>query len=241
MLKVLIVDDEKLARMELRRLLTPLTDVEICAEASNGLQALECIQQHSVDLVLIDIKMPDMDGLEFAKKVGKSVNVVFCTAYSDHAVEAFELDAVDYIMKPVQAARLESVINKVRLLRSDDSAPVSYMPEQHGLMLKFGQEYQIVRVEQINHIESVGNHVALHTDAGKAYLHASLSKVEKKLNPEHFFKISRSDIVRISHIASIEDGVGAGTLLAHLHSAKQLEVSRRQAQSLRKLFSLDLY
>lgn len=242
MLKILIVDDEKLARMELVRLLSKIHDVEIVGEAINGKQALSFLETKTADLVLLDIKMPDMDGIEFAKACTKDVTFAFCTAYNEHAVEAFELNAFDYIMKPVVFTRLESLINKVRLTQKpeDKIKEPQYLPDDHGLLLKFGHDYKIVKVQDINHIESVGNHVALHTSAGKTYLHISLSKIEKKLNPKHFFKASRSEIIKINNIKKIEEGMCVGTLNVILCSGKEVEVSRRQANILRKNFSLDV-
>ncbi|WP_218354407.1 LytR/AlgR family response regulator transcription factor [Alteromonas lipotrueiana] len=243
MLKVLIVDDERLARMELIRLLGRYEDVTIVAEAANGKEALEAVKAHSIDLVFVDIKMPELNGLDFARAVHDQVHFVFCTAYSEHAVEAYELNAFDYIVKPVIPARLDAVINKARIIYETPdsaSAPVDFLPDDHGLLLKFGHNFNIVRIGDIYRFESIGNHVAIYSHAGKSYLHTTLSKVESRLNPNCYFKTSRSDIVRIDHIKRIEEGMASGTFCIHMNDDSHIEVSRRQAQHLRKAFSLEI-
>lgn len=236
MLKVLIVDDENLAREELKRLLKQLQGVTVVGEARTGQEALAMLDTRDIDVVLLDIKMPDMDGLAFARAAPEDIPVVFCTAYSEHAAEAFELSAFDYIVKPVHSGRLESVINKLRLTMEKDSAH-TLLPQEHGLLLKFGGDYKIVKIADIIRFESVGNHVAIYTAYGKTYLHMALSKVEQKLDPKYFVKASRSDIVRISAIDRIEPGVAAGTLLMVLKNGDEVDVSRRQAASIRQFFS----
>lgn len=236
MLNVLIVDDENLARQELKRLLEKRDDVDVVGEAKSGSEALVLLKTLEADVVFLDINMPDMDGLSFAKAAPEGLNIVFCTAFSEHAAEAFELSAFDYIVKPVQFERLQSVVNKLRLTREkDDSHKV--LPQEHGLLLKFANEYKIIQVAEIWRFESVGNHVAIYTAYGKAYLHMPLSKVELKLDPQIFVKASRSDIVRISEIEKIELGVAAGTLVMVLKNGDAVDVSRRQASSIRQLFS----
>lgn len=243
MLKVLIVDDERLARMELERMLRKFDDIVIAAQAANGNEALAALQVHPVDLVFVDIKMPELDGLAFARAVDPKVHFVFCTAYSEHAVQAYELNAFDYIVKPVAPARLEAVINKARLTHGVQPAQrqpqPDYLPDDHGLLLKFGHDFNIVRLAEISRFESIGNHVAVYSLAGKSYIHASLSKVESRLNPSAYFKASRSDIVRINSISRIEEGMAAGTFSLFLKDGSVIEVSRRQAQQLRKVFSIE--
>lgn len=236
MLNVLIVDDEGLARKELKRLLKKVEDVTVVDEARTGKEALVMLDKYEVDVVLLDIKMPDMDGLAFAKAAPDYTRIVFCTAYSEHAAEAFELSAFDYIVKPVQFDRLESVMNKLRLTLERDG-PSEVLPQDHGLLLKFGSDYKIVKISDIYRFESVGNHVAIYTDYGKTYLHMALSKVEQKLDPQHFVKASRSDIVCIGAISKLELGVSTGTFLIVLKDGSEVDVSRRQASSIRQFFS----
>jgi two-component system LytT family response regulator len=239
LLNVLIVDDERLARVELNRLLAKFDFVNVVAQASNGQQAVELLEQHAVDLVFLDIQMPEMTGLELAQQLDPSVKFVFCTAYNEHAVDAFSLNAIDYIVKPINIDRLKQTLERVQnTLVSDDKEVVGYLPDNHGLLLKIGDSSRIVRLEEIERFESIGNHVAVYTSQGKSYIHSSLSNVEKRLNPAQFFKTSRSEIVRIDSIQRLEEGIAAGSLIAIMKSNQQVDVSRRQVQTLKQLFNV---
>lgn len=242
MLKVLIADDERLARVDLNRLLSGVDDIEVVGEARNGVEALDFLADHPVDLVFADIKMPNMDGLQLAKNIGGSTQFVFCTAYGEHAVDAFELEALDYIVKPIASDRLEAVLAKARKSLPTPSGgqpeEPTFLPEDHGLLLKFGPDYKIVRIKQIHRLQSVGNHVAVFSEVGQSFIHASLSKVERRLDPAHFFKASRSEIVRINQIDRIEEGMAPGSLDVLMKNGEEVVVSRRQAGQLRKLFTI---
>lgn len=243
MLKVLIVDDERLARVELNRLLSKIDGVEVIAQAKTAAEALDILKVSVVDLVFLDIQMPEMTGLELAPHIDPNIKFVFCTAFNEHAVDAFSLNATDYIVKPVNSERLVQTIQRVRAAKeysvSDErEESIDYLPDNHGLLLKFGDSNKIVRLEEIERFESVGNHVAVYTSQGKSYIHSSLNKVEKRLNPAQFFKTSRSEIVRIDSILCLEEGMSTGSLVAILKSKQQVDVSRRQVQSLKQLFNV---
>lgn len=239
MLNVLIVDDERLARVELNRLLEKFNFVNVVAQASSGNEAIELLNKHSIDLVFLDIQMPEMTGLELAQQLDPNIKFVFCTAFNEHAVDAFSLDAIDYIVKPINKDRLEKTLTRVKnIIESDTSEVIDYLPDNHGLLLKIGDSSRIVRLEEIERFESVGNHVAVYSSEGKSYIHSSLSNVEKRLNPAQFFKTSRSEIVRINNIDRLEEGVSAGSLVAVMKSNQEVEVSRRQVQTLKQLFNV---
>jgi len=243
MFNVMIVDDERLARVELRRLIEQLDNVTVVAEANSAEQALQQIKNQPLDLIFLDIKMPQMSGLELAKQIDSKIQFVFCTAYNEHAVDAFELDAIDYLVKPVNYERLIQTFDKLRRIKSEQSnAPQStinqYLADNHGVLLKFGDNSKIVRLLNIHRFHSIGNHVEVHTSVGKSYLHSPLSKIAARLDPEIFFRVSRSDIIRVDSINKIEEGITAGSLIAILKSKEQVEVSRRQTQSLKKLFNV---
>ena len=239
MLNVLIVDDERLARVELNRLLAKFDFVQVVAQASNGKQALELLSEHHIDIVFLDIQMPEMSGLELAQQLDPAIKFVFCTAFNEHAVDAFSLNAVDYIVKPINIDRLEQTLKRFQnKLAKAEKVEHEYLPDDHGLLLKIADSSRIVRVEEIERFESIGNHVAVFTQHGKAYIHSSLSNVEKRLNPARFFKTSRSEIVRIDNIIRLEDGMSPGSLVAVLKSNHEVEVSRRQVQTLKQLFNV---
>lgn len=239
MLKVLIVDDERLARVELNRLLAKFDFVQVVAQASNGQQALSILSCEHIDLVFLDIQMPKMSGLELAQQLDPTTHFVFCTAFNEHAVDAFSLNALDYIVKPINSDRLEQTIKRVQgKMVGDEKNALEYLPDGHGLLLKIGDSSHIIRLEEIERFESIGNHVAVYTMHGKSYIHSSLTNVEKRLNPAQFFKTSRSEIVRIDNIQRLEEGMSPGSLVAILTSNQQVEVSRRQVHTLKQLFNV---
>lgn len=237
MLNALIVDDERLARAEMRRLLQPhLEQINIVGEASSGEEALALINELPVDLVFLDIHMPGLTGLELAGKLPARIQFVFCTAYDSFALDAFSLNAVDYLVKPIHAERLAASLMRLQPSTSTPTAD-HYLPDNHGVLLKFGDINRIVRLQEIERFESIGNHAAVYTPYGKAYIHSSLSRIETRLDPQQFFKANRGDIIRVDCITQLEPSMAVGGLVAVLRSGQHVEVSRRQAQSLRQLFN----
>ena len=250
MIKTLIVDDERLARAELKRLLSVHPNIEIVGEAASAAEARELLDSLDVDLVFLDIQMPEVSGLELAASLHSSLQFVFCTAFNSFALDAFALNALDYLVKPLDPARLAKTLQRYRPLAlaeqnqfqqasaSTQTAAVqeNYLPDQHGLLLKFGELNRIVRLNEISRFESIGNHTAVYTSFGKTYLHSSLSKIESRLDPQFFFKASRADIVRLDAIKQLEPGISSGTMLAILKDGAEIEVSRRQMQSLKQTF-----
>lgn len=250
MIKTLIVDDERLARAELKRLLSVHPTIEIVGEAASAAEARELLASLDVDLVFLDIQMPEVSGLELAASLSSSLQFVFCTAFNSFALDAFALNALDYLVKPLDPARLAKTLQRYRPLElaepnqlqqsSATNQPAvvqeNFLPDQHGLLLKFGELNRIVRLYEISRFESIGNHTAVYTSFGKTYLHSSLSKIESRLDPQFFFKASRADIVRLDAIKQLEPGIGSGTMLAILKDGSEIEVSRRQMQSLKQTF-----
>jgi len=250
MIKTLIVDDERLARAELKRLLSVHPNIDIVGEAASAAEARELLNSLKVDLVFLDIQMPEVSGLELAASLHSSLQFVFCTAFNSFALDAFALNALDYLVKPLDPARLAKTLQRYRPLELPEqnqlqqasaaiqsaAIPENYLPDQHGLLLKFGELNRIVRLNEISRFESIGNHTAIYTSFGKTYLHSSLSKIESRLDPQFFFKASRADIVRLDAIKQLEPGIGSGTMLAILKDGAEIEVSRRQMQSLKQTF-----
>ncbi|CAM3826805.1 LytR/AlgR family response regulator transcription factor [Rheinheimera salexigens] len=233
--KCLLVDDERLARAELKRLLAAYPQCSVIAEAASGAEALSLLNQHSIDVVFLDIQMPELTGLELALQIPAHTQFIFCTAFNSFALDAFELNAVDYLLKPIVPERLSKAIQKLKPVNS--IASPHYLAEQHGILLKFGDSQRVVRLNEISRFESIGNHAAVYTPYGKSFIHSSLAKIEQKLDPALFFKASRADIVRISAINKIEPAINEGGLLAILDDGQQVDVSRRQAQQLKLQFN----
>lgn len=235
MIKTLIVDDERLARAELKRLLVAHSHIDICAEAASADEAKQLLAELPIELIFLDIQMPGMTGLELAAQLNPRLQFVFCTAFDSYALDAFELNALDYLVKPIDPDRLDKTLQRLTS-KPKQQVAANYLPESHGLLLKFGECNRIVRLSEINRFESVGNHSAVYTHHGKSFLHSSLSKIEQRLDPQQFFRTSRADIVRVSAIKELEAGLTPGSMLAVLHDGQTVEVSRRQVQVLRNLF-----
>lgn len=256
--KTLIVDDERLARAELKRLLAAHPQIEIVAEADSAQSAKAVLQQQpDIALVFLDIQMPGSTGLELAAGLRPDLLFVFCTAFDSYALDAFELNALDYLVKPVSPQRLAASLQRLpaalpkaagdQQANTGDSADTAdsadrpcaaanYLSEQHGILLKFGEQSRIVRLGEICRFESIGNHTAVYTPYGKSYVLSSLSRIEQRLDPALFFKTSRADIIRLSALEHLEPGMAAGSMLAQLQDGQQVEVSRRQVQQLKLLF-----
>tara|TARA_R110002060_G_scaffold76755_1_gene87461 strand:- start:9722 stop:10444 length:723 start_codon:yes stop_codon:yes gene_type:complete len=237
-IKALIVDDEPLARNELIRLLKAHPHIEVVSEAVSGSDAIQIIDRQNIDLVFLDINMPGLSGLQIARNI-KNINFIFCTAYIEYAVDAFELNAIDYLLKPIEPSRLSQAIDKVEQNQNILAAqPNDDNNIINTLLLKTKGHFKLVNIDEIFRIESIGNHVALYYGDEKAYLHSSLSNIEKKICPSKFIKASRSDIIRINYISHIEEGIQSATMVAILNNGSEIAISRRQVQSLRKQFSI---
>lgn len=236
MIKTLIVDDERLARAELKRLLSSHPQVQIVAEAADADEAQHYLQELELDLVFLDIQMPGTTGLELAATLKPHLQFVFCTAFDSYALNAFELNALDYLVKPLDPERLAKTLQRLIEKPEKKHNTINFLPDNHGLLLKFGDSNRIVRLSEISRFESVGNHSAVYTPYGKSFLHSSLSKIELRLDPQQFFKASRADIIRISDVKELEPGVSPGSMVAIMHDGQEVEVSRRQVQVLRQLF-----
>lgn len=243
--KTLIVDDERLARNELKRLLCAHPECEVVAEAASAKEALAILAGQTIDLVFLDIQMPEVTGIELANDIPATTRFVFVTAFNSYALDAFSLNAVDYLLKPVAPERLAKTIARLPVTATSEHpvaaqeqhAIAHFLPEHHGILLKFGDINRIVRLQEIYRFESIGNHAAVYTSYGKSFIHSSLARIEQKLDPAYFFKASRADIIRLDAIEHIEAGISSGSMLALLRDGQQIEVSRRQVQQLRQLFS----
>lgn len=230
-IRTLLVDDERLARAELRRLLAPHPQVEIVGEATHAQEALDALETLQPDLAFLDIQMPGMSGLQLAEHIEHRCQFVFCTAFDSFAIDAFGLNALDYLVKPVEPERLARTLTRVRPPEAQVTT-VATLPMEHGLLLKFGESARIVRLREIERFESVGNHAAVYSPHGQSFVLSSLNRIEQRLDPAHFFRVNRSCILRLDAIRSLEPDVGQG-LLARTASGAEIEVSRRAAQQLR--------
>ncbi len=242
-IRALIVDDEPLARKRLRQLIGQHPSVTIVGESADGAQALANIQDLSPDLVFLDVQMPEMDGFEVLQALPPEAlpTIVFTTAFDQHAVRAFESNALDYLVKPITAARFDTTLQRVlnhfeaqstdkttqQLLQllAEQRASEPATPHLNRLTIKEDDRVVIVRVEDIDYIESAGNYVCVHVADTSHILRETLSHLGQQLDPRQFFRISRGAIVRLDRVKELQ-ALFRGESVAVLHSGKTLRVTR---------------
>jgi len=254
-IRVLIVDDEPLARRGIRQLLETEKDFEIAGEAGNGREAAAVIHKLTPDLVFLDIQMPLLDGFSFVEKMGAQnlPEIVFVTAYDEHAIRAFEINALDYLLKPIDPERFVKTLNRVReqmketqtkeldqrissLLQSLGSVK-SYAEQPTYLervAVKRAEHIEFVDVNEIDWISSEGNYVQLHTKSKTHLLRETMDGIERKLNPQKFLRLRRSTIVRIEQIKELHP-LFNGEFVVILKDDTKLSSSRRYRQKLNQL------
>lgn len=237
-MKAIIIDDERLARQELKNLLANHKEIEVIAECSDAQQAKEKINELKPDIIFCDIQMPGKSGLELAEEISATVDVVFITAHDEHAIKAFELNAFDYLLKPVQPDRLTETIKKLSIKetasRIDNNTPLT---EKDMVFIKDGEKCWFVRLSDIRLFESEGNYVRVYFDTFRPLILRSLNSLETRLNEKQFFRASRKHMINMSYIASVETWFNGG-LNVKLKDGKEIEISRRQAVRLKDMMSL---
>ncbi|MGD0869860.1 MAG: LytTR family DNA-binding domain-containing protein [Bryobacteraceae bacterium] len=228
-MRALIVDDERLARAELARLLVMHPEIEIAGEARNGEEALELIARLVPDLVFLDIQMPGMTGFELLERLDDVPQVIFTTAYDQYAIHAFEVNALDYLLKPIAPNRLAAALAKLR------PRPESSRLEQ--VFVRDGDRCWIVRLPDIFLLESEGNYTRLHFGGERPLIRRSLNALEEQLDPSLFFRAGRKEIINLKWIDKVDIG-GSGGLTVTLRGGLTVEMSRRQSSRLREILSL---
>ena len=240
----MIVDDEAPARSELRFLLEQTGKIGSIIEASSVRSAIEMLMEARVDVVFLDISMPGASGLQLAEALYKLKNppaIVFVTAYSDHAVEAFDVDAVDYLMKPVEEARLDRAIEKViaRAKPVATAEPTSAKPTNiERIPVEKGGKKILIGIDKIRFVMARDDYAYLQTDTDRYFSTVSLAQLEKRLDGHGFFRVHRGYLVNLSMVEEIES-VSGGTLLLTLNGVEEkIPVSRRRVSSLKKALNL---
>jgi len=250
-MKALIIDDEPLARSELRRLLKRHPEVEILGEASNADEARDAIKALRPSLLFLDVQMPEENGFELLASLGSGVPaVIFTTAFDQHALQAFEFGALDYLMKPIEPERLQEALDRAgRAMNGppaaadeDDTGDEAEPPDTplkpgEKVFVRDGDRCWFVPVESIRGIEADGNHARLWLDGSEPYVHRTLAQLEQRLPAEVFFRASRSQIVNLRCVESVEPWF-SGSLRAKLKGGKVVELSRRQSRLFRQRLGL---
>lgn len=244
--RTLVIDDERLAREELKSVLSEIHEIDVIGEAQNGDEALKLIKSEAPDLIFLDINMPEMNGFEMLKKLDEIPKVIFVTAYDEYALKAFEVNALDYLLKPIDPERLEEAIEKLKK-ESDEEFESTLNPKFNRsnrtlsvldrVFIKDGEKCYFVQLADVRMLESDGNYVKVYFDKNRPLILRSLNSFEEKLDPEHFFRANRKFIVNINWIEKVENWFNGG-LQVELRSGDKIEVSRRQAIRFKELFSL---
>ncbi len=233
----LLVDDEPLAIAEFRSMLSPFPDIEIIGVAADATTALSQIKDLQPKLLFLDINMPGKSGFDLLEELDYSPFVVFVTAYDDYAIKAFEVNALDYLLKPVNTVRLQETISKIRnqlqiLQRNDGKVSLN-----KRVFIKDGEQCYFVALADVFLIESVGNYARVHYKDNRPLLHKSLNYLEEKLPAEHFFRASRQHIFNINYIRNIYPSFNS-TLQIELQNGMKIDVSQRQSSRFREVMGL---
>ncbi|HZT74327.1 MAG TPA: LytTR family DNA-binding domain-containing protein [Terriglobales bacterium] len=237
-MRAVIVDDERLAREELRRLLAAHPDIEIVAEGRDADEAEALLAEHRPDLLFLDIQMPGRNGLEMLESLDDAPLVIFTTAFEEYALRAFEVSALDYLLKPVAPQRLARALARAReRAAAAGPAPAARLGPLRQVFVREGERCWLVRVADIKLLQSEGNYTRVHFGAQHPLVPRSLAALEARLDPETFFRANRAAIVNLRWVAAVTPEVDGGYAL-ELREGPRVAVSRRQARRLREILSL---
>jgi len=230
-LRAVVVDDEPLARARLRRLLAQHPGVEVLADCGSGEESIAAMEELRPDVAFLDIRMPDMDGFDVLDALGprRPPQVVFVTAYSEHAVRAFEARALDYLLKPVSAERLRQAVERLRAPAAPAMAEAAY-PER--LAVPINGRIHLVESAQIDHVDAHANYVELHLGTRSLVLRETMTHLESRLDPKRFLRVHRSRLVRIDGILEAQ-AHASGRFLLRLKCGARIVTGRSYAARVR--------
>jgi two-component system, LytTR family, response regulator len=234
-MKAMIIDDEPPARRELRRLLTGFPWVEIVGEAGNVDQAADMVETFSPELLFLDIQMPGGSGFDLLTRLEDVPQVIFTTAYDEHAVRAFKVDALDYLLKPIEPARLAEALGRVKSAQAARTPKPDAVLEQ--IFVRDGSRCWFVPLREVRLLTSEGNYIRLSWGKSQPLLGRALAALEQRLDPNRFFRANRRQIINLDFVESVELGVN-GRLHAQLRDGPEVEISRRQARLFKSKLSI---
>ena len=242
-MRAIIIDDERLARTELRKLLQDYPEVEVVDEAANADEGINKIDSLQPDLVFLDIQMPGKTGFDMLAELERAPHVIFTTAYDEYALKAFEVNALDYLLKPIEPKRLADAMQKLHVAETKENHIVpenfnqSILTEVDQVFVKDGERCWFVKLSDIRLFESVGNYAKVFFGGNKPLILKSLNALEERLDPKTFFRANRKHIVNLRMIEKIEPYFNGGLLL-ELKGGEKIEVSRRQTVKFKEMMSL---
>ena len=239
--RAIIIDDERLARNELRKLLLDFPQVEVIDEAANAAEGIEKIDSLMPDLIFLDIQMPGKTGFDMLQDLERAPHVIFTTAYDEYALKAFDVNALDYLMKPIEPKRLADALQKLQQAEEKEAAQQAgirgILSENDQVFVKDGERCWFVKLSEVRLFESVGNYAKVFFAGNKPLILKSLNALEERLDEKTFFRANRKHIVNMRMIEKIEPYFNGGLLL-ELQGGEKIEVSRRQAVKFKEMMSL---
>lgn len=236
-MKALLIDDERLARLELRRLLAAHPEIEIVGEAANAAEAETLIASLEPDVLFLDVQMPGRGGFDLLAALEHAPRTIFVTAYDEYALRAFEVSAADYLLKPVAPERLAAALRRLDAAEPAQETAATRIPASQQIFVRDGERCWFVRLSDIALFESEGNYTRLYFAAHRPLIARSLAYLEARLDPEIFLRASRRHILNLRHIDTITPSVEGGYDVK-LVTGQQVEMSRRRAQEFRERMSL---
>lgn len=244
-MRALIVDDERLARKELINLLSQYENIEVVGEAINVEDAKDKISSLNPNVVFLDIQMPEKTGFDLLEELDHVPNVIFTTAYDEYALKAFQVNALDYLLKPIEPERLTEALNRLQKKLVDDpkeeGTSANYSSKKLTLedqvFVKDGDRCWFVKLANVKLFESDGNYIKVYFDHFKPMIHKSLNALDERLDEKSFFRASRKHIINLSWVEGIEPWFNGG-LVVTLKGGERIEVSRRQAARFKDMMSL---
>ena len=241
-IRTVIVDDEDLARQVVRELLAEHAEIEVVAECANGFEAVKAVTELKPDLLFLDIQMPKLDGFEVLELIGTEMAIIFATAYDQHALRAFEVHAVDYLLKPFGSERFEQALIRAKQRLGGKLPPVSELkaatraPGEYAerIVVRDGTRVHIIPIAKLDYVEAQDDYIALAGEGKKHLKQQTISSIESSLDPKHFLRIHRSYIVNLERVTKIEP-FGKDTHVAILRDGSRLPVSRSGYGRLREV------
>lgn len=240
----IVIDDERLARNELKKLLSDYPEVEVIGEAGNVDEAVKLIDELVPDLIFLDIQMPAKTGFDLLAELEVVPSVIFTTAHDEYALKAFEVNALDYLLKPIDPKRLSDAIQKViqveereEIANENRGDGRSFLSDNDQVFVKDGEKCWFVKLSEIRLFESVGNYARVFFGPNKPLILKSLNSLEERLDPKTFFRANRKHIVNLRMIEKVEPFFNGGLLL-EIKGGEKIEVSRRQAVRFKEMMSL---
>ena len=240
----IIIDDERLARNELKKMLALHPEIDVIGEAANAEEGLRLINEMNPDLILLDVQMPVKTGFDLLQELEKLPAVIFTTAYDEYAIRAFEVNALDYLLKPIDPKRLSDAVQKFlaidekETMFSENRSELRLsLSESDQVFVKDGEKCWFVKLAEIRLFESVGNYARVFFGPNKPLILKSLNSLEERLDPRTFFRANRKHIVNLRMIERVEPFFNGGLLL-EIKGGEKIEVSRRQAVRFKEMMSL---